>query len=46
MCTFCEQHCVEDEPYRLSLKEIKTGKRLPENTCPDKLKDEKKEKEI
>ena len=36
MCTFCGQHCVEDEPYRLSPEEIKTGKRVPENTCPDK----------
>ena len=43
MCTFCGQRCVEDEPYRLSPKEIKTGKKVPENTCPDKLKDEKKE---
>ena len=36
MCTYCGQHCVEDEPFRLSLKELKSGKRLPENTCPDK----------
>ena len=40
MCTYCGQHCVEDEPFRLSLKELKSGKRLPENTCPDKQKDD------
>lgn len=40
MCTFCGQHCVEDEPYRLSPEEIKTGKKVPENTCPDKQTDE------
>ena len=36
MCTYCGQHCVEDEPYRLSLEETMTGKRVPENICPDK----------
>ena len=36
MCTYCGQHCVEDEPYRLSPEEIKTGKKVPENTCPGK----------
>ena len=36
MCVYCGQHCVEDEPFRLSLKEVKSGKRLPENICPDK----------
>tara|TARA_R100000789_G_scaffold33574_1_gene36921 strand:+ start:370 stop:537 length:168 start_codon:yes stop_codon:yes gene_type:complete len=36
MCTFCGQHCVEDEFYRLSSDEIKSGIKLPENTCPDK----------
>ena len=40
MCTYCEQHCVEDELWRLSLKEIKSGKKLPENTCPDKQDDD------
>ena len=36
MCTYCGQHCVEDELYRLSSEEIRTGERIPENTCPDK----------
>tara|TARA_R100000306_G_scaffold57693_1_gene55915 strand:+ start:227 stop:403 length:177 start_codon:yes stop_codon:yes gene_type:complete len=40
MCTYCEQHCVEDEPWRLSRKEIRSGKRLPENICPDKQDDD------
>jgi len=43
MCTYCEQHCVEDEPWRLSRKEIKSGKRLPENICPDKQDDDEYE---
>tara|TARA_R100001244_G_scaffold80292_1_gene62893 strand:+ start:369 stop:545 length:177 start_codon:yes stop_codon:yes gene_type:complete len=36
MCTYCGQHCVEDEFYRLSKEELKSGKKRPENTCPDK----------
>ena len=43
MCTYCEQHCVEDEPWRLSRKEIRSGKRLPENICPDKQDDDEYE---
>ena len=43
MGTYCEQHCVEDEPWRLSRKEIKSGKRLPENICPDKQDDDEYE---
>ena len=42
MCTFCGEHCVEDEYYRLSPKEIKSGNKVSENICPDKLKNEKK----
>ena len=29
MCTYCEQHCVEDEPARGNVN-------VPENLCPDK----------
>ena len=36
MCTFCGQHCVEDDAFRLSPKEIKSGTRVAENICPDK----------
>ena len=36
MCAYCGQHCVEDEFFRLSSEEIKSGHKLPENTCPDK----------
>ena len=44
MCTFCGEHCVEDEYYRLSPKEIKSGNNVSENICPDKLKNEKKKR--
>jgi len=30
MCTYCGQHCVEDEPGR-------GNDNVPENLCPDKL---------
>jgi len=36
MCTYCGQHCVEDDIFRLSKKEIESGKKKPENICPDK----------
>ena len=36
MCTYCGQHCVEDEFFRLSKKELESGTRVPENICPDK----------
>ena len=36
MCTYCGEHCVEDEPFRLSKEELESGTRVPENTCPYK----------
>ena len=36
MCTYCGQHCVEDEPGRVSAEELKSGTRVPENVCPYK----------
>ena len=30
MCTYCGQHCVEDETYR-------GNDNIPENICPDKF---------
>ena len=36
MCTYCGEHCVEDEPFRLSKKELESGKRVSENICPYK----------